>query len=343
MHKKVLFVCCLISCFFSSPVMSDEVSTPGRLNDIEITGKIFSKLFTNIHYRLKGFCVWGSWWDGFDVTPAVEHMMPDLVVSVYNRPRSNPWKEIQEVVESSSFVKSYEKAYQVVTGSKVSYGASETTTTSSSHLRRYLVDVIGSPNVFLNSPISLPYIIHRSDTILHVPYYLAMTDLVPSRMLASELLYTATRIPKGSITGMMIGEDENPKEYKVWGYQMPRHMAVYNSNPFRAAVVSAMHAVDIVTNVNTGHVVHSTSNSCGRNCVVSNATFDGVKKGDIIWQEIFPKNRNITPGSSDEGIDDNIKGNGNYLFVVWRKYRGCIQGSGKLVYKSYNAGSPVKR
>lgn len=339
MHKILKLVAICLMVIATNAFAIDEVSTPDRLNDIEITEKIFSKFFKNIHYRVKGVCGWWSFLGGLDVTLEVEHMMPDLVVAVYNRPRSNPWKEVQVIVENKLFIKGAEKAFQIATGAPISYGASDSNATGSSHFRRYLVDVIGSPNILLNPPVPIPYVLHNSNTFPHVPYYLAMTDLISSRLLIPELAYTALHISDGGITGSVIGQSGN-----VWGYEMPRHMAVFNSNPFRAAVVSAMHGADMVTNGHSGHVLwNSTSNSCGQNCVVSNVTYDEFKKGNIIWQEIFPNNRNIKPGSSDDGYEDNIKGNGNYLFVIWRKYRGCIQGYGRLFFKTDDVGSPVKR
>lgn len=51
-----------------------------------------------------------------------------------------------------------------------------------------------------------------------------------------------------------------------------------------------------------------------------------------MWQEVYPSDRHVHPGRDDRkstaslGKQDEQKGNGNYVFVLWRHYRGCIQG-----------------
>ncbi|MDI1351864.1 MAG: TIGR03756 family integrating conjugative element protein, partial [bacterium] len=49
--------------------------------------------------------------------------------------------------------------------------------------------------------------------------------------------------------------------------------------------------------------------------------------------------------ASDMGIEDERSGNGNYVFVIWRKYRGCIHHKGTLIRSlSFpKVGQPQKR
>lgn len=66
--------------------------------------------------------------------------------------------------------------------------------------------------------------------------------------------------------------------------------------------------------------------------MIANVIFD-PKREKVIWQEVYPNNRNIKPGDADDfGVSDEKSGNGNYVFVIWRKYRGCIQHEGKLLH-----------
>ena len=123
-------------------------------------------------------------------------------------------------------------------------------------------------------------------------------------------------------------------------------MRVTQPSRFRASVVAAMHAADIVTNTNGLHVAQYTTNQCGRHCVVSNVVYDPNHK-KVIWQEVYPNNRNINPGdSSDFGEADDKAGRGNYVFVIWRKYRGCVKPTNpsyRLVFASPRVGKPEKR
>ena len=128
-----------------------------------------------------------------------------------------------------------------------------------------------------------------------------------------------------------------------WGQEIPRLMRVTQPSRFRASVVAAMHAADIVTNQQALHVAIPTRNACGPNCVVANVIYD-PKHERVLWQEVYPNNRMIEPGDpSDFGVTDDEKGHGNYVFVIWRKYRGCVKQEGRLVHGFPNVGKPQKR
>ena len=84
---------------------------------------------------------------------------------------------------------------------------------------------------------------------------------------AAELAYMATH------PNLLINHDIGTTTH-IWGPEIPRLMRVTQPYNFRASVVAAMHAVDIVTNQNPLHVTKSTNNSCGQNCIVANAIYD---------------------------------------------------------------------
>lgn len=198
--------------------------------------------------------------------------------------------------------------------------------------RTRVVDVIGSPVGFYH----LPWLSHQAETQFGSPYYLSEADAVADRTEIAEITYMATH------PTLLVNHDIGNME--IWGHEIPRLMRVTQPSRFRASVVAALHAADIVTNHNILHTTRSTTNSCGKNCVVSNVIYD-PNHDKAIWQEVYPKNRNINPGDSDLGIEDEKAGNGNYIFVIWRKYRGCLQHKGKLIKDlSYpDVGQPQKR
>lgn len=331
-------ILCLLLTSLGSYSATDEVTSEDYITSAGIIKKVFSKLNKNLHYRVIGICVWQRPWHEPTVTPEIEHFFPDLVVSSYQRPYSNPWLEINKLYENKIVIKAQEKLYKLLVGFKPTYGDSTIPGDNGLHLKRYLVDVMGSPYNLL----SIPYVTLRPETTPLKAYYLALDDLVIARLQAVEILSSLRHLPdpSGFVSGFPIGSTSS-----VWGYEMPRHFITHTASKFRAAMVAAMQGADLVTNFNEGHAVFSTTNSCGRNCVISNVIFDPEGK-NILWQEVFPDNRMISPGNEDhvqEETDDAVKGNGNFVFVVWRKYRGCVQGRGKLVYKTKDVGHPQKR
>lgn len=337
MHSLLVFVL-LMTLSLSVLAASNEVTSDKQISSIGIAAKIFSKLKKNLHYKVTGVCVWQRGLHAPTVTAQLEHFFPDLIVSSYQMPYTNPWAEINKLYENKTAIKAQEGIYKGMVGFKPTYGASQAAGSSGLHQKRYLVDVIGSPYNLLH----IPLLTLAPDTNPLRPYYLALADLASSRLLFAELILSLRHMPSASqfISGFPIGSNTS-----IWGYEMPRHFITHTPSRFRAAIVAAMQGADLVSNRNGGHVVKSTRNSCGKNCVVANVIFDKDEK-NILWQEVFPNNRMITPGLEghvEKERADDIKGNGNYVFVVWRKYRGCVQDKGKLIFKSHDVGNPKRR
>lgn len=317
---------------------SESIEPPNPISSFGIATKVLSKLFANSHYKVIGSCTWaeGKFPPKMVVIPAVEQFIPDLIVTVANRPETNPWIEAKALYENPASRALYQKTYQLATGSELGFG-DDAGQTNSQHLndeRTRVVDVIGSPAGLYR----FPYLSHKPETRFGFPYYISEADAVSDRTELAEIAYMATH------PHLLFNHDIG-SQTQVWGHEIPRLMRVTHPSRFRASVVAALHAVDIVTNKNSLHVTQSTTNACGPNCVVANAIFDRENK-NIIWQEVYPKNRNIDFKVAEElGVEDEKAGNGNYVFVVWRKYRGCIHHQGKLISKlSFpKVGLPQKR
>jgi len=312
--------------FPGASIAQEDTKPPHQISTFTIASRILQKTLKNSHYKIIGSCTWlvKDMPPKIAETPAIEQFLPDLVVTVSNRPNENPWLEAHLLYENEVALNAYQKACKLATGSQLGFGenSSQIISMHMNDERTRVVKVIGSPNSFYQ----LPYLSHRPETKFGTPYYISEADAVMDRTEAAELAYMATR------PHLLMNHDIGLNGH-VWGPEIPRLMRVTQPSNFRASVVAAMHAVDIVTNHNKLHVVHSTTNFCGKNCSIANAIFD-PKHEKVIWQEVYPLNRNIQPGSAtDFGIEDDIKGNGNYVFVLWRKYRGCTQYHGKLLRK----------
>lgn len=319
-------------------VAEESIKPPHPISSVTIATKVIGKLFTNSHYKVIGSCTWavGKFPPKLVPVPAVEQFIPDLIVTVANRPETNPWIEANALFENPASQALYQQTYKLATGSELGFG-NDAGQINSMHIddeRTRIVDVIGSPAGLYR----FPYLSHKPETRFGFPYYISEADAVSDRTEIAEIAYMATH-PQLLFNHDIGGQGE------IWGHEVPRLMRVTQPSRFRASVVAALHAADIVTNKNSLHVTQSTSNSCGQNCVVSNVIYDS-KQERAIWQEVYPKNRNINFNDvSDMGIEDEQSGNGNYVFVIWRKYRGCIQHEGKLVRSlSFpKVGQPQKR
>ncbi|WP_131783823.1 TIGR03756 family integrating conjugative element protein [Legionella gresilensis] len=302
----------------------ESIKPPHPVNTFTIATRVLSKTLSNSHYKIIGSCTWaeGKFPPKMVAVPAVEQFLPDLIITVANRPETNPWIEAKALFENPGSQALYQRAYKLATGSDLGFGddAGQINNMHINDERTRVVDVIGSPAGFYQ----IPYLSHRAETHYGYPYYISEADAVSDRTEVAEIAYMLTH------PYLLINHDIGSLG-NIWGHEVPRLMRVTQPSRFRASVVAAMHAADIVTNRNSLHVTQSTKNSCGKNCVVANVTFDPRQK-HVIWQEVYPRNRNINAANAkDFGNADDIAGNGNYVFVVWRKYRGCVQHRGKYI------------
>ena len=329
----------MINALFAGPIQAAEsVNPPNPLNSVTLAARVLEKTWGNTHYKVIGACQWAK---GFppstQTTPAIEQFLPDLVVTVSNQPGKNPWSEAGLAYENDSVMAGFQTLFSRATGMPFDV-ADVSGQMSAQHLneeRTRIVHVIGSPAGLYR----LPSVTHKPETRFGTPYYSSHADAVSDRTEAGEIAYMATH------PMLLVGHDIGTFEHH-WGHEIPRLMRVTQPSRFRASVVAAMHAADIVTNEKGLHVAQYTSNNCGKNCVIANVIYD-PKQERVIWQEVYPNNRNIKPGDpNDFGEADDKAGRGNYVFVIWRKYRGCVKPSNpsaRLVFSSPHVGKPQKR
>lgn len=334
--RNNLFI--VLTLFVGSLQAEESIKPINPISSFGIATRVIGKIFTNSHYKVIGSCTWavGKFPPKLVPIPAVEQFIPDLIVTVANRPETNPWIEANTLFENPATQELYQQTFKLATGSRLGFGndANQINSMHTDDEQTRVVDVIGSPAGLYR----FPFLSHKPETRFGYPYYISEADAVADRTEIAEITYMATH-PQ-----LLFNHDIGGQGH-IWGHEIPRLMRVTHPSRFRASVIAALHAADIVTNKNSLHITQSTSNSCGPNCVVSNVIFD-PKRERVIWQEVYPKNRTINLNdSSDMGIEDETSGNGNYVFVVWRKYRGCVQHKGKLISSlSYpKVGQPQKR
>ncbi len=360
---KYIFIFSLLCAGMLSSVYADD-SPPDTINGFEISEDVLTYTYENFveKFRPIGVCVWlhHALIPYITTTPEVDEYLPDLVVSVYNELGDDPFEEANYMLdETANEVGNTDLkiATSALIGGSISGGLANgrnssirTRTHNNSDITKS-VDVIGSPfNVA-----HLGYVTLQRDTTFYYPYFQSDADSVPGRLgFAEDLEVKYTPSPLGPYIGSSF---ENH-----WAYEFPRDMDVVNENDYKASLSIALHAADIVTNKSDGHIVYPTHDSCGKNCAVANVISPSEQhdinirnrsaRNNTIWQEVYPNNINkVKMGTSDVastnpyglGHSEEVAGNGNYVFVIWRHYKGCVQSHGKLIFATVKVPNTKKR
>lgn len=318
----------------------ENSSTSQTINIAELISRQVSHWPHYSHYKVIGICTWMHWglFPVVLVKPELDEYKPDLVVTVYNQPGDDPWFEARETIDPLSSDFSTHVIKNITGFSMTTGNNAELSGQGQMHynaLRAKIVDVIGDPMVSL----SMPMADLRPDTTAFRPYYQSQVDVLGTLGIA-EAIQPDTYNPLTHYIGSSV--------FDHWSYEYPRSMTIDVDNDYKAAVVAALHAADIVTNTNPLHIVHSTENRCGVNCAVANV-IEETSDTNEVWQEVYPKNAPVLLGKSDAltsdstGSSDDVAGNGNYVFVIWRHYRGCVQADGELLFASSTVSPTIKR
>lgn len=300
--------------------MADGITGQGSVTTADIMLSSLTHFIQTSQPKLIGVCFW---WRcqlsgcGIYSTPELDEYLPDLVVSVYNSTGTNPWVLEKNTLDPVS----HSTASALVKGVlhlSISNGR-QSMTGSTLKLYSKSVDVVGNPAMVVIK--GFKGLVLRADTTPFMPYYQSNLDIMPSRSGVAEALEPQSFFPVDPIGKNLMSH---------WGYEFPRSFTLEASSDYKASLMCAQHAADIVTNLNMLHVVHATKDSCGTNCAVANVVATNASAHEK-WQEIYPKKRFVNIGRViatpvSQGASDEAKGKGNYVFILWRHYRGCVQG-----------------
>ena len=337
-HVKSIHRAVFVFGLFVNLACMASTSPPSRLDTLSLLQREITHYRNYSHWQLIGVCTWIEWhpWPSLSMTPEIDEYEPDLVITVFNQTGDDPWDYANTLIDEAAH-RGGSSMLSSVTGYELSEG-NDSDITGTMHgqgLKRKVVDVIGNPLSLI--PTLFPRL--PSDTTAFFPYYQSEFDVVGNILGLGELLRPETYDPIHHTVG--------PSMADHWGYAFPRTMVVNNTNDFKAAVVMALHGADIVTNQHTLHTVKGTSDKCGDNCAVANV-IEETHDDHEIWQEVYPHDRHIHLGETDVSPSsyvnsDALAGNGNYVFVLWRHYRGCLPGPGHLKRATVTVHTTVKR
>ncbi len=307
-------------------VKANELSTISTSNIVQATT---SALPNCLRYKVTGICFWLNC-DGpycsVNETLKVDHFLPDAVVSVYRKSDSNPWDYANKILDPVA-QKAGEEQVQTIMGFKMGHGNETTASPQDQNAHFKESDVIGNPAIKLFQ--QLNHLFLPSQATPFMPYYLSMLDAYMWRSpLMEMLLYPLNIIPGVHIVGSLIDN---------WGSVYPRTGFLNQPADAKAAAVLAQRAIDIATKDYQPHVYKPlNSDSCGVHCEVAAAKENDP---DIQWQMVYPKTENQCAmfGKNDLAqprpwnSDAAQMGDGNYAWVLWRRYHGCIQGEGSYI------------
>lgn len=311
----------LFALLFSNAVFADELST------IDITQRTLAATHNCLHYRVTGICFWLDCNHGVcttNTTLRVEHYLPDVVVSVYQKTHHNPWRYAEGLDQLAYPVGNAQ--IKNLLGSSLGYGqmAANNETDIDTHFKE--VDVIGNPALTVLARLNDIFITSIATPLK--PYYVSLADSYAWRSPMMEMaLYPHYALPGIRTIGSALNS---------WGNVYPRTGFILQSNDAKAAAVIAQRAADIVTHAHQSHVYQFLTNSCGTACDISE-----TKENDVHtkWQMIYPLSETTCAvfGESDTNALLPWKsgaaqtGDGDYVWVLWRHYHGCIQGKGKYL------------
>lgn len=293
-------------------------------------------------FALKGTCFWLVCKPFCKVkpTPYIKHYSPDVVVSVYDRKGSSPFKGTNTFTELISLAlgkgaNGGEKKPARKKGSR-----------KNSSVSYRLADVYGSPAAWtLNSWLSNMYVACEPGSTTLQPYFVSSSNplfwysgLVDSVVNFDEIIKSDKYIAERR-------DGDRPEYIKTqpfWGHVYPRVGAIQGQDHYRASAVIAARAIDSVIE--------------GRYDIF-NTQLDGRKGSYYLPAEKFEPNTseygrfqmlypvkesgchimgdsNLKDNNSLDGFSRRRSTNGDYVWHYWRKYICCNRPSGgSFLYK----------
>jgi integrating conjugative element protein (TIGR03756 family) len=159
----------LASVSFTPTVAAYELST------LSIIQNTLAATKNCLHYRVTGICFWLDCHYGIcttNTTLRVEHYLPDVVVSVYQKTNSNPWDYAKKLDELAYPLGNAQ--CEKMLGSSLGYGQAPASTQTDMDTHFKEVDVIGNPALLLLKRFNDIFISSVAKSFK--PYYVSLVD-----------------------------------------------------------------------------------------------------------------------------------------------------------------------
>ena len=343
--KKVALV--VLTWLFLATAM---VNSPLKAEDFNVSDLANAALSWNcLDWKIDGVCVFlrcGLFGCRIVTTPRISHRLPDLVVQSYANTAAAPWLEWQPVAKAAA--KAASAALHGTFGTQLTGGSG-----SGSGPHRYTdllqfseTDVVGNP---VAKTLEFGKFLCRSDVSPMKPYFVSATDALAWRSGIGELKRKESVTPGLREIGSGVES--------TWGPVFPRSGFVIQSDPARAAAVTAVRATDIVTSDSAGHIAQSYKTSASVRhvlrgdpgaqdpvtCRDSGGTWT-VSKGDATcerrtwrqwrvdssetddnWQILTPESSNQCKAFGGTESPSEVAPDGAYAWHYWVRYRCCMK------------------
>ncbi|MBL4799443.1 MAG: TIGR03756 family integrating conjugative element protein [Oleispira sp.] len=270
-----------------------------------------------IDYQVIGMCIWMTCTPlgcNTDESIKIKHRIPDLVAMSYPNTGEAPWQATQWMSPSINASKgggnSYHRSPSVMDTATVTFNN---------------VDLIGHPAgpIFFEMLSSFGYSLTGAATVL-MPYYLSSLDPLGWRHNIPDIFNIDNWNPMVDSLGN-------------WGSVYPRGGFSVQPHPFKSAALAAFKAVHIVTRPNQSRVYQQLEADNRQGYWPPEPL--SVGSDETAWQMLYPKlgtAANVWPDINDaHSVNDpfspRISDNGEYVWAVWRTYRGCEQEGAMLI------------
>ncbi len=315
LHKVVRALALTLMLFSPTVVMASSI------NSATLTTDTLAALPSCLHYKVVGVCYWLICGVGCSVntTPKIDHYLPDVVATVYPTYKSDPWFLVNHTIDVADHLAG-NAVYKILNhGMQIKGGAMNSAGSNDSNIKLREVDIIGNPAL---SALHAHYLLRGQATPM-MPYYQSQLDADEWRSGLLEQLYWQSWVPGNDVGTFLVNE---------WGSTYPRQGFLMQANVGKASAVYAVRGANIATTASYDHVsMDLASKHCpDEGCTTAGPILSDTPKTE--WQMVLPNPQTVCHAKIDYTANPawtvHQPDSQTYSWIVWREYRGCIQGKG---------------
>lgn len=252
------------------------------LNSVQIVASAVSQ--SCISWRVSGICYWlFCSWGGCTVRTSVKvtHFIPEAVVSAYNAPGGNPWREMSMVSQAAGGLES--SITSALGGVAAGGGNNELKTPGQrkTNLHFKYADANGHPATTLIGGSIAGYSC-RSAATPFVPYFLSTLDSLAWRTGMPESLYPEALVPGQREVGSQAAAN-------MWGNVYPRSGFVTQVDDDKAGALVAQRVADIITRTGQPHVYQPLMGQRSEGYWPPGAVQENTGTSNHKWQRLAPQ------------------------------------------------------
>ena len=293
-----------------------------------------------LDFKYGGTCFWAVKHRPYVETSSyVSHFLPDVVVSVFSEPDQDSYDE-GRVIDQTLY-SLVNPTIKLLLNSKTDLSGGQNHAATFDELNEKIKDVSILPNPAVfdleHMPLLIPTLVNRADVF----YYDSIPDFFMWRLGLAE-------INVGSLLSEGLGSIGSGAN-NTWGSMYAQEGTIDGVNNYVDSAVIAMRAAGLIDGgdyeAGKGRAVHQ---KLAMQCQTShcNALDFSVAIDEhtrtVKWQRVYPDvtetaisfgEQDIKAMTGDMGDAPADINDGNYAWIMWRKYEGCVPHDGKFLFK----------